>query len=341
MILDDPEAIRAIDTAGGLEEMFSYPEQAARVLDFDRNAIIPDDWRISGLAFDSVVIVGLGTSFSAALAAAAAACPIARVPISVIGGAELPGYVGARSLVVLVSYSGQTQECIAAYGEAFRRGARVAIVTSGGELASVADGALHLVLPPDLRSEFALPSLYFGCFALLEVLQIIPPQPDAVSEALALLHRQRAWFAPETVVAENPTKVLASSLMGKLPVLYSSSPRLLPVVDHWRTRINAFAKRQAHSNLFPEMTHNELIGWRNALTQSGNWAVLAVRDRLDSAEESARMDAALDAVPVSVEIHEVFVDGASLLARIWTGLYFADVSSGFLAVASGEQPCAI
>jgi len=337
MILDDPDAIRAADYYGALADLFAYPEQADRVIASDCAASVE---AVDG-AVDNVVLVGMGASRIAAQTVATVAYPFAKIPVVVALDGRLPGYVGARTLVVLVSYAGQTQDCIEAYGDACRRGARVVMVTSGGELESLADGTPLVRLPGGLRSDFALPSQILGCLLLFERLGIAPSQTGAIAEAVMLMRRQRACFTIETPAGDNYAKLLANALTGKLPVLYASSPRLAPVVDHWKARVNSAAKRLSHAGSFPEMTHNELLGWRNALSQSGTWAVVAVRDRGDSVEECTRMDAALDAIPMDVPIHEVFVDGDTLLARLWTGLYFAEVATCYLAVASGELPTAI
>lgn len=341
MNLDDPFALRNIDVHGGLDQLMRYPEQISEVLAQRPMVSIPEDWPHGPLAYRAILIVGFGTAGAAADAVAQLARATAATPVNVQRESSLPSYVGPDTLVVVCSYSGDTPECLTAYGNAVVAGARVVCVTKGGELAKSAADSPIVSLPAHLRSEFAMPSLFFGIKGVLEQVGILEPCEEDEAQTVALMRRQRASFLPEEPQSRNAAKRLADVLNGKLPVIYAGEPHLAPVVSRWRTQINASGKLQALSNVFPEVTHTELLAWRNASKQSGRWAVIIIRDRTQSAASAARIDGAAGAVPDDIDLHEVYVEGQSLLARLWTGLYFADVTSAYLALAWGEEPSAV
>src|SRR5207302_5032919 len=98
----------------------------------------------------NVVVLGMGGSGIAGDVFQATAGPDLAVPVSVVKSYCPPGFVGPASLVFAVSFSGDTEETVEAASAAVSRGAAVVAVTSGGELAQLADGWGVPVLPvPD------------------------------------------------------------------------------------------------------------------------------------------------------------------------------------------------
>lgn len=341
MILNDPDALRNADAHGGLDYLMGYPEQASQTLAAQSPFVDGCDWPTGPQAYRMIVIVAFGSPATAADAAAQYAASFAAAPIIVLRQTLMPAYVGPDSLVIVCSYSGETPECSSAVLDARRAGARVVCVTRGGALAEMAGDDPVVRLPAYLRSEFAFPCLFFGILRVLQDLDAAPIEEAETDEAIALMKRQRAAFAPERPEDGNAAKALAGALSGSLPVILAGSPSLAPVVRRWCNQIRSSAKSQALWDAFPELTHTQLLAWRNARRQSSHWAVVILRDRSESPSTAALIEGAAGAIPQDIDVHEVYVDGRSLLARLLTGVYFADMCSAYLALIGGEEPSAV
>src|SRR5258706_4728894 len=117
-----------------------------------------------------VVVAGMGGSAIAGDLAACAASESGAVPVTVCRDYRLPPFVTRNTLVIASSYSGNTEETLAAHAEATRKKARVFCLTTGGELLRRAKKLRqpHLVLPPGMPPRAALPSGLAPLVRLLE-----------------------------------------------------------------------------------------------------------------------------------------------------------------------------
>ena len=97
--------------------------------------------------FDSVTVAGMGGSGIGAKIVQGLLLDECRVPVHVCNDYDLPAAVSAKTLFVAVSYSGNTEETLSAYTQARRRGCRVVVITSGGELGRLAARAGYPVMP--------------------------------------------------------------------------------------------------------------------------------------------------------------------------------------------------
>ena len=88
---------------------------------------------------ESVVVVGMGGSGIAGDVLHAVASPLLPVPVTVVKGYECPHFVDETTLVFAVSCSGGTEETIEAASDAALAGAKMVVVTNGGELGSLAE----------------------------------------------------------------------------------------------------------------------------------------------------------------------------------------------------------
>jgi len=154
MNLDDTGALRAGDPSGMLGHLEGFPEQLERALEIGRRATLT----LSGRGARAVVVAGMGGSAIGGEIAAAHLAGSISVPMIVVRNYEMPAFVGADTVVVAASYSGNTEETLAAYRDAHARGARVLCVTTGGELAARAadDGHDVIAIPGGLPPRAAL-----------------------------------------------------------------------------------------------------------------------------------------------------------------------------------------
>jgi glucose/mannose-6-phosphate isomerase len=185
------------------------------------------------------------------------------VPFEIVNDYNLPDYVGPNTLFIASSYSGNTEETLAALSEAQRRGAQIAVTTAGGKLMEVAKaGNLPLFeIPGGIQPRMS--SFYFlsAMAHLFEQLNLARPSiVEELSATSEWLKGQKDSWRPDVASKDNLAKQIAVELAGKTVIVYSG-PKLFPAANKWKICCNENAKNLAWSNQYPEFNHNEFIGW--------------------------------------------------------------------------------
>ncbi|MCS7208073.1 MAG: bifunctional phosphoglucose/phosphomannose isomerase [Fimbriimonadales bacterium] len=262
------------------------------------------------------------------------------LPVQVIRDYQLPQSVDARTLVFAVSYSGNTEETLACYRQARERGAMILALSSGGELQqrAVADGIPHLQLPGGQPPRTALGYLFVPLMRLSERLGLLPDLSQPYAQMLRRLAQTRDALQPEVPFERNPAKQLAQALHGRIPLIYGSGGARATVALRWKGQINENAKQHAFAYTFPELNHNEILGWVKAAEQAHNWSVVVLRDPDESAKIRTRIEVTRRLVGERATWHELIAEGATLLERLMHLTYFGDFVSLYLAFLNGVDP---
>jgi glucose/mannose-6-phosphate isomerase len=288
----------------------------------------------------SLMICGMGGSAIGGDILRLFAAPGARVPILVNRDYTLPAWVDERSLVLVMSYSGTTEEALAAYDEAGQRGAMRIVITSGGEVLRKAekDGVPAAIIPEGLAPRCALGFLFFPLLIIAARCDVLDIGQSMLEAVLISLQRFTMEVADYTSPA-NQAIAIAGRLHGRLPVLYGAQA-LGAVLLRWRCQIEENAKRLAWSNVLPEMNHNEIMGWvKQTDDLLDRITVIALRDRDDHPAVARRLDVTLELLrPFAADIIVLEHDDENRLARIFGLLLLGDWVSFYLAVGTGMDP---
>jgi glucose/mannose-6-phosphate isomerase len=140
---------------------------------------------------------------------------------------------------------------------------------------------------------------------------------------------------------QNPAKQLAQALHGRIPLLYGSGGYRATVATRWKGQINENAKQHAFANTFPELNHNEILGWVGATQQANNLSVVVLRDPDESHQTRTRVEVTRNLVGNAAEWHEVWAEGTSLFERLLTLTYLGDFVSLYLAYLNRVDPYTI
>ena len=134
---------------------------------------------------------------------------------------------------------------------------------------------------------------------------------------------------------ENQGKELASKIRGKTPVIYSS-PKYKPVAMIWKIKINENAKTPAFWNFFPELDHNEMVGFTNP---QGKFFIIMLKDSEDDPRNLKRFDATSKLLrEKGVESEIVEMHGNNVFSKMFSSLNLADWTSYYLALEYGQDP---
>ncbi len=215
----------------------------------------------NGGDFANVVVAGMGGSaLAAALAGRVYSLPR---PFEIVRDYDIPEYVDHTTLFIASSYSGNTEETLAALERAEAKKAIIIIIAAGGKLAEVAkkNGYPLYKIPEGIQPRMAV---FYNLAALTQLLSsnglLHPEAVDELHDAADWLGTKLGSWLPDVATAKNQAKQLAQDCVGLAPVIYAG-PLLFPVAYKWKISFNESAKNLAWCNQFSEFNHNELSGW--------------------------------------------------------------------------------
>jgi glucose/mannose-6-phosphate isomerase len=286
-----------------------------------------------------VVFVGMGGSAIGGDLVRTYCRDTARVPVSVVRDYTLPASVGAGALVIASSYSGGTEETLAAFREASLRGAAVYVVTSGGELLRHADeGDLpHVVIPGGLQPRAALGYSFGALLRMATKLGLCDVSETEFTEALATIEAGAEAYADP---AANEALDLARTLDGRIPLVYTGPGLLQAVGVRWANQIHENAKQLAFGNVFAELNHNEIMGWEAAPEAVRSLLhVVVLRDPGDHPQVQRRIDVTRGLLAdAAAGWTEFEARGEGKLARMLSMIQLGDFASYYLALLVGVDP---
>ncbi|MFA5834794.1 MAG: bifunctional phosphoglucose/phosphomannose isomerase [Bacteroidota bacterium] len=330
------ELISKHDPKGMRNLILNFPKQAEEAVVIGNAAKI----KLKIKKIQNILITGLGGSAIGGDLLRAYLADKCDVPVIVNRHYYFPEYVGKNSLVIVSSYSGNTEETVSAYKDAIKRKAMIFCITSGGEVERMAKKYKHpyIKIPGGLPPRAALGYSFFPTLITLSKLRFIKDQKKEIKETLALLNTLSATYSNHDA-SDNRALNLAKALQGKLPLIYSGADKFDTVNTRWRGQISENAKTLAYGHVFPELNHNEIVGWEVLTDIMKKIHIVILRDAQDYKRIQLRMDVSKEIIGGLADgITEVYSEGKSLLARTFSLLYLADWFSFYLAILNGVDP---
>ncbi|MDR3689616.1 MAG: bifunctional phosphoglucose/phosphomannose isomerase [Fimbriimonas sp.] len=331
--LDDRSVVSALDPDGMLALVEDLPTQCLNALEVaEQLSLRPLDRRPN-----LVVIGGMGAAATCGDIVRALFEEHAAVPIHINRDYRLPAFVGVGDLVFCVSYSGDTEETLSMYAEAKRFGAKIIAITSGGKLKELAeaDGNSVYLVPGGQPPRTALGYMLIPMLVALQQLKLLHRLD--IRGAIGLLEGIRRDLGVDS--AGNAAKKLAQRMKGSVPILYGLGTWQTLIAHRWRTQINTNAKMLAFVNGYPDLDHNEIVGWHDASRQGVQRFVGVV---LEGGAETDRLKLASSVTERLVGricvFEHVTAQGETLLEKILSLAYFGDFLSIYLARLNDVDP---
>ncbi len=327
----EPEAVAKVDRSGMRDLIAAFPDQlvAGLRLGLGRSGSVPKASR--------VFVVGMGGSGIAGEVFASWVADRSRIPIHPVHDYRLPSYAKPGDLLVAVSYSGETEETLAAAAEGIKLGCALVAVTSGGSLAKLAGDARApcIEVPAGMPPRYAF-GYFFGILPSLGAGWVNGDLLAELERAMAHLRGLRDRLRPEIPLARNRAKKLAARLKGTTPVVYGAPP-FDSIANRWQTQFNENAKMLAFSSTLPEADHNEIVGW--ALDASARrFTPVLLRDADETPEMRRRLDATAVMFGKHTKVEQIRDDHDQLLGRMLGTLFLGDYVSLYLATLRHVDP---
>lgn len=293
----------------------------------------------------SVVLAGMGGSATAGDYVAAMAARSSEIPVTVCRGYTLPNYVSDRTLVIVSSYSGNTEEVLSLYDDAWKRGAPLLCITAGGMLGERAAADAVPIYPINYRSA-PRAAMAHGLAPLLRIcsgLGLFPLDDDevlAASQAHARLASTE--LAPSNPASENGAKQAARLVLGRIPFVFGSD-HLASVALRFRNQLAENGKVLGAAEVIPESAHNLVVGLTTGEPLGESLAVVAIESRETCDPRSVRqMDGQCEQFQESgIPVWRIDLGDGPLLEQFLLGTAWGDYTSYYLALLNGVDPTPI
>lgn len=286
----------------------------------------------------NILITGMGGSGIGADLVKSLTFGRVPIPITVSKGYNIPQFVSPHTLFIACSYSGETEETLAAIHKAMLKRAHIICITSGGKMLELAKeyNLFWIQIPDGSKSPranigYLMVSLLY---ALYHTNLIGAAFMKETENAIEYLDRGEKAIQSEA-------ELIAKKLRGKLPIIYCDE-RLRAMATRFQNQINENAKQIAHINTFPEMNHNEIVGWQfpEAVLQQAQ--VIYLYSDHDHERVEKRMEICRDIFEKkSNPIIDIVAEGASLLEQYYYLIHLTDWISYFLARENGVDADAV
>ncbi len=330
------QSIQRYDKSNFRKLLTDFPKQVEDAVRIGKKFSVP----YKNSQIQSIVVSGLGGSAIGGDLLRSYLAEELKVPFIVNRHYYLPESVNERTLVVVSSYSGNTEETIAAHADAKKRKSKVLCISSNGETAKMAKKFKHpfVTIPKGLPPRAALGYSFFPVLISLVKMKLIKSKDADIKETITMLKKKSKLYG--SLSDKNPALKLAKQLYMKLPIVYSAADRFDIVNLRWRGQIAENAKQLVFGHVLPEMNHNELVGWKVLRRMmEEEMVVLFLRDKFDHERIKVRIEVTKGVInQYASKVIEVHSEGRTLLARMFSLVYLGDWTSYYLAILNGVDP---
>lgn len=332
--LNDKAFVSSIDKSNLRQVIIDFPDQFKEGINLGKNI------KLEG-KFDSITVSGMGGSALPANLFKIYSNNLLKsypnykhLEIHVNRYYSLPPQsYSSNTLNLILSYSGNTEETISSLEEANTSKMPFIGLSGGGKIEELCNKyeAPHIKLPipnPTFQPRMGT-GYFFG--VILQVLINHNLLPDVSQELVTLSEKLKIGAEKH----EEEGKMLAEKIMGKTPIIYAS-PKYMSVAMVWKIKFNENSKTPAFWNFFPELNHNEMVGFTNP---QGKFFIVMLKDPLDNSRNRKRYEATAGLLTVKETESEILdMRGDSVFEKIFSSIALADWTSYYLALLYGQDP---
>jgi glucose/mannose-6-phosphate isomerase len=268
----------------------------------------------------------------------------AKIPVQILHDYNLPIYADAKSALICISYSGNTEEVLSILEKAIAKKITIIGITSGGKIKKKLDenDIPIITLPSDYQPRFALPFMLGGMLIALDLLDLVQLNSQLNTQISQELQTLSLMYGKNVPFKDNPAKKLAHFLFGGLPVILGASSGYAIAV-RFKCQLNENSKILAISEAIPEQNHNGIVGLFGDELPSFNPKIVLFEGFSQNSRNVIREKFIIKrAKQQKIPIWRLQADTSkNYLLSIIKALYLSDLASIYLAILRKVDPSEI
>ena len=314
-----------------------YPEQLLQGIAIAKKLEIPSSYK----KFKNIVATGMGGSGIPGDYLRVLLKDELDIPFVGNKQYDLPRFVDKDTLVLAISYSGTTEETIAAFHNARKVGAKIIGLTSGATLGALCKeyNVPCMLVPAGRQTENIF---WFSNFRSIDgssTLKITSNKQVQLEKSSETLKQMKEDLKPEVPANKNTAKSIALGLLERIPIVYGVRDFTDAVALRWKQEFNENSKLFAGYDSFPELNHNELVAFDSTLVKQGLYKTILLRHEGETPKIAKRMELSKKILTQrKLDFIEVFSRGQSPTEKLLSLTYIGDIISVYLAAARGVDP---
>jgi len=333
LVLDDIAEIRKIDK----NNMLSYIENIAEHYKMARKN--SDAISVNYPYPSNIIIAGMGGSAIGGEILQNWVKDKINVPLEVIRAYSLPAYANFQSLVLVLSYSGETEESLSVFLDALKKGCMIYCISSGGNLIKHAKrlGVPHLMVPSGMPPRAALPYMLTPLLLLIEKIGLVTTLSDELVEAIEILKQISKDNLPKIPTNKNQSKQIAMGIGNTVPVIYAFGI-YSSIAHRFKQQFNENSKIPSAWDIFSELNHNEIVGWEQSGKFSKKYSLIFLRDKIEPIQMKSRIEITKSISSLPLKTFDVWSKGNCDLAKMLSILCIGDFASVYHAILNNIDP---
>jgi glucose/mannose-6-phosphate isomerase len=289
--------------------------------------------------FRRIVVCGMGGSAIGGDLLRSFFGPRLKVPVIGCRDYSVPGYLAQGAFVIISSYSGNTGETLGCYESLRGTGATLVAVSSGGRVEELCttDGVPFCRIPGGMPPRSAIGYSFLPMTWIVRAAGLGDFDDAEFDEAVSAVEELCAMCGPES--DDNPALALAHELNGRVPFVYAGPGLLEAVARRWACQFNENSKMLAHFAYFPELNHNEIVGWETQEALMEDAVVLSLEDRDDHPMTVRQAEVTTGIVDtLAGSVIRLSSDEGGRMKRLLATMVLGDFISVYLALLAGVDP---
>jgi len=329
------------DSCDMLGKIQLFPKQLKEAYNLSKNASLKD----ITCDLELIATIGMGGSGICGHILSTSAHRNVSLPILSFRGYSVPDYINERCIVFAVSYSGNTIETLVALKKLLEIGHKNIICISSGGLMEEISKKYNLdfiKIPRGMPPRASLGYLLIPIIVSLGRFGIFDKYNKMIDEIMKEVVALKEEIDINIPTERNIAKKTAIEIKGKLPIIYGAGEAMEVVAERWAGQLQENAKTLTFSRGFPELCHNQTIGWEDASDIAKNCVIISLEGAWEVGPIVDQRDAFLEIANNKVKcILRLKLPGDGGLASIIRAIYLGDYVSIYLASLNEVDPCAI
>ncbi|HSV94629.1 MAG TPA: SIS domain-containing protein [Spirochaetia bacterium] len=338
--LDDPKIFSQYDTLSVYDSLVSIGEQFESAwhdsqfvsLNFEPEKII------------NIVFAGMGGSNLSAHVVQSLSPLLLKTPFEIISNYRLPQYTSKDTLVILVSYSGNTEEILSCAQDSAKRQSKTVVVTTGGKLKDIAL-AEHwpLILLDEKLNRSHVPRYGIGLLlgAILGLTVRLNPESFRFvdpKEIVRILERTLDTLKADRPADDNPAKSFALKNKGQAVIIFSAN-HLSGVGKIFTNFLNETSKTFSAFYTIPDLNHHLMEGLVFPTTLKDSVRFVFINSTLYPEIIQKRFQLTKDIlIKQNYQLTVIKPESSDIVAQTFESLAFLVMISYYLSIVNKQDP---